>query len=92
MDQPWNQPRMPIITSPSVSVPEPLALVVPLANADYGLTPEETMRLGAGTPIFQKLLEEVVQHQIKHEEDQLRAWLAAIINDPAGRKIIEEML
>ena len=33
-----------------------------------------------------------VGFQIQHEEDQLRAWLAAIINNPAGRRIIEEML
>lgn len=79
------------VTAPAY-VPDPLQPVVTHARNAYGLTVQETMALDAGTPIFQQLIHEAVMRQVKHEEDQLRAWLAAIIDNPAGRKIIEEML
>lgn len=85
----WNGSAL---LPPAVTIPEPLVPVLQAGVAEFGLTVQETAALDAGTPIFQTLVQEAVQRQIQHEEDQLRAWLAAIINNPAGRRIIEEML
>lgn len=74
-----------------VTVPEPLGAVL-REGLDCGYAINETRGMDAGSPIFRELVNEAVRKQITHEEAQIKAWLAAVIADPAGRKIIEEML
>lgn len=81
----WSTSLMPI------TVPEPIAPLVPAAM-EYGLTAREAADLIPDTPIFQSLIRDVAARQIEHEEQQLREWLRALIENPAGRKLIEEML
>lgn len=71
-----------------LTAPEPVMPAI-RNGIEAGATRAE---LAADTPIFQTLIREVVQQQVKYEEDQLREWLRALIENPAGRKIIEEML
>lgn len=70
------------------SAPEPIAPAI-RHGIEAGATRAE---LAADTPIFQTLIREAVQQQVRYEEDQLREWLRALIENPAGRKIIEDML
>lgn len=59
---------------------------------EYGLTAREAADLIPDGLIFQQLIREVADRQIRHEEEQLREWLRALIDNPAGRKLIEELL
>lgn len=75
----------------TVTVPEPLGAVL-REGLDWGYAVHDTRSMPAESPIFRELVNEAVRKQIAHEEDQIKAWIAALIAVPAGRKLIEEML
>jgi hypothetical protein len=84
--------HIPLYADPThVTAPEPLVAVL-REGLDWGYAINETRGMDASSPIFRELVNEAVAKQIAHEEDQIRAWLRALIADPAGRKIIEELL
>lgn len=74
-----------------VTAPEPLGAVL-REGLEWGIPVHDTAALSAESPIFRELVNEAVKKQIAHEEEQIKAWLAAVIAHPAGRKLIEEML
>lgn len=87
-----NSIHIPLHIDPTrITAPAPIGAVL-REGLDWGIPVDAIAGMDAQSPVFRSLVNAAVRKQIDHEEAQIRVWLAAVIADPAGRKIIEEML